>query len=229
MKPGHGEVLIAEGDVELADDEMRLVEEFRRQLDAGLWAAVPSQRSRRPASRPDGPLVRRRPPGRRPCDLLPARCGRALRSSHCWRSWPRRSWPSRCSLRSCSPRRGADLPSPCPPPHGPVMPYDPGRERRAELRARALLRSCVEEEDWAMYRDLGFIRRGTQADGQPTPAGRAGRPTPTSSIPTGRSSPTSPRPTGCSTSTAWPFQTSRGPTAAPDFPTPTTCWPSGWR
>jgi molybdopterin converting factor small subunit len=42
MKPGHGEVLIAEGDVELADDERRLVEEFRRQLDAGLWAAVPT-------------------------------------------------------------------------------------------------------------------------------------------------------------------------------------------
>jgi molybdopterin converting factor small subunit len=41
MKPGHGEVLIAEGDVDLAGDEQRLVEEFRRQLDAGLWAAVP--------------------------------------------------------------------------------------------------------------------------------------------------------------------------------------------
>jgi hypothetical protein len=41
MKPGHGEVLIAEGDVELAADERRLIEEFRRQLDAGLWAAVP--------------------------------------------------------------------------------------------------------------------------------------------------------------------------------------------
>jgi len=41
MKPGHGEVLIAEGDVTLAEDEQRLVEEFRRQLDAGLWAAVP--------------------------------------------------------------------------------------------------------------------------------------------------------------------------------------------
>ena len=41
MKPGHGEVLIAEGDVERADDEQRLIEEFRRQLDAGLWAAVP--------------------------------------------------------------------------------------------------------------------------------------------------------------------------------------------
>jgi hypothetical protein len=42
MKPGHGEVLIAEGDVDLAEDEQRLVEEFRRQLDAGLWAAVPT-------------------------------------------------------------------------------------------------------------------------------------------------------------------------------------------
>jgi molybdopterin converting factor small subunit len=42
MKPGHGEVLIAEGDVDVADEELRLVEEFRRQLDAGLWAAVPT-------------------------------------------------------------------------------------------------------------------------------------------------------------------------------------------
>jgi hypothetical protein len=41
MKPGFGEVLIAEGDIEVAQDEERLVEEFRRQLDAGLWAAVP--------------------------------------------------------------------------------------------------------------------------------------------------------------------------------------------
>jgi hypothetical protein len=36
--------------------------------------------------------------------------------------------------------------------------YDPGRERRAEQRARSLLRSCVNEEEWAMYSDLGFIR-----------------------------------------------------------------------
>jgi hypothetical protein len=36
--------------------------------------------------------------------------------------------------------------------------YDPGRERRAEQRARALLKSCVNQEEWAMYRDLGFIR-----------------------------------------------------------------------
>src|SRR5258705_3974134 len=36
--------------------------------------------------------------------------------------------------------------------------HDPGRERRAEQRARELLRSCVNDEEWGMYRDLGFIR-----------------------------------------------------------------------
>jgi hypothetical protein len=44
--------------------------------------------------------------------------------------------------------------------------YDPGRERRAEQRARQLLRSCVNDEEWAMYRDLGFIRIwGSLAEG----------------------------------------------------------------
>jgi hypothetical protein len=41
MRPGHGEQLIAEGDVEVTEDEERLVEEFRRQLERGMWAAVP--------------------------------------------------------------------------------------------------------------------------------------------------------------------------------------------
>ena len=51
----------------------------------------------------------------------------------------------------------------------PATPFDPGRERRAEQRARELLRSCVGEEEWAMYRDLGFIRVwGSQTE---TPAG----------------------------------------------------------
>src|SRR3954471_12025107 len=40
----------------------------------------------------------------------------------------------------------------------PNTPYDPGRERRAEQRARELLRSCVNDEEWSMYRDLGFVR-----------------------------------------------------------------------
>ena len=39
-----------------------------------------------------------------------------------------------------------------------IAAYDPGRERRAEQRARELLRSCVNGEDWEMYRDLGFLR-----------------------------------------------------------------------
>ena len=42
MKPGHGEVLLAEGDRSVRRDEERLVEEFRRQLDEGMWAAVPT-------------------------------------------------------------------------------------------------------------------------------------------------------------------------------------------
>jgi hypothetical protein len=40
----------------------------------------------------------------------------------------------------------------------PSVVFDPGRDRRAEQRARELLRSCVNDEEWEMYRDLGFIR-----------------------------------------------------------------------
>jgi hypothetical protein len=42
MKSGRGDVLLAEGDPEVAADEERLVAEFRRQLDQGMWAAVPT-------------------------------------------------------------------------------------------------------------------------------------------------------------------------------------------
>jgi hypothetical protein len=56
----------------------------------------------------------------------------------------------------------------------PAPDYDPGRERRAEQRARELLRSCVSDEEWAMYRELGFIRVwGRLADG---PRGTGGAP-----------------------------------------------------
>ncbi len=41
MKSGYGEVLLAEGDRRVREDEERLVAEFRRQLDEGMWAAVP--------------------------------------------------------------------------------------------------------------------------------------------------------------------------------------------
>ena len=56
----------------------------------------------------------------------------------------------------------------------PTFEYDPGRELRAEQRARQLLKSCVSEEEWEMYRDLGFIRVwGSQDDG-PEDAGGTG-------------------------------------------------------
>ena len=55
--------------------------------------------------------------------------------------------------------------------------YDPGRERRAEARARQLLKSCVNDEEWAMYRDLGFIRVwGMQAERPGEHAATAGTP-----------------------------------------------------
>ena len=35
-------MLLAEGDPDVAEEEERLIEEFRRQLDEGMWAAVPT-------------------------------------------------------------------------------------------------------------------------------------------------------------------------------------------
>jgi hypothetical protein len=39
----------------------------------------------------------------------------------------------------------------------PAAGYDPGRERRAEARARELMRSVVSAEEYSMYAELGFI------------------------------------------------------------------------
>lgn len=55
MKPGHGEVLLAEGDVDVREDEERLIAEFRAQLEAGMWAAVPTTAS---AGRREARMVR---------------------------------------------------------------------------------------------------------------------------------------------------------------------------
>jgi molybdopterin converting factor small subunit len=43
MKPGHGEVLLAEGDVEVSEEHDALVAEFRAQIDSGMCAAVPTR------------------------------------------------------------------------------------------------------------------------------------------------------------------------------------------
>jgi len=55
MKPGHGEVLLAEGDVTVRDEEELLIAAFREQLDAGMWAAVPLET---PGGRREARLVR---------------------------------------------------------------------------------------------------------------------------------------------------------------------------
>jgi hypothetical protein len=55
MTPGRGDVLLAEGDREVAEDEERLIQEFRRQLDLGMWAAVPHEG---PGGRREATMVR---------------------------------------------------------------------------------------------------------------------------------------------------------------------------
>jgi hypothetical protein len=55
MKPGHGEIVVAEGDVEIPAQERELIEAFRRELDAGMWAAVPTQTN---AGRREAELVK---------------------------------------------------------------------------------------------------------------------------------------------------------------------------
>jgi hypothetical protein len=55
MSPGHGDRLLAEGDPDVDEDERRLIEAFRRELDLGMWAAVPTEA---PAGRREATLVR---------------------------------------------------------------------------------------------------------------------------------------------------------------------------
>jgi hypothetical protein len=43
LEPGHGEIVLAEGDVSVSRDAEALVAEFRRQLDLGMAAAVPTE------------------------------------------------------------------------------------------------------------------------------------------------------------------------------------------
>jgi hypothetical protein len=50
------------------------------------------------------------------------------------------------------------------------------RRRAEEATARDLLRTCLDDESWAMYRDLGFARVWGGAGRAPAPSGR--RPAP---------------------------------------------------
>jgi hypothetical protein len=55
VKPGHGEVVLAEGDVTVPEQHAELLQAFRRELDAGMWAAVPTSSE---AGRRQAELVR---------------------------------------------------------------------------------------------------------------------------------------------------------------------------
>ena len=115
MTPGKGDVLLAEGDPEVAEDEERLVEEFRRQLDLGMWAAVPHEGPAAPRG-DHGPRLLRGPRGGRAGDLLPEGGRRLMRRRYV---------------------------------------RDTARERRAERRARELLRSTAGD---AGARDVRALR-----------------------------------------------------------------------
>jgi hypothetical protein len=56
LEPGHGEIVLAEGDVHVPAQEELLIAAFRRQLDEGMWAAVPTTD---PGGRREAELVRR--------------------------------------------------------------------------------------------------------------------------------------------------------------------------
>jgi hypothetical protein len=75
MTPGKGDVLLAEGDPDAAEDHERLVEEFRRQLDLGMWAAVPTESG---AGRHEATMVRdfsEIPPGSEQVIFFPQAAG----------------------------------------------------------------------------------------------------------------------------------------------------------
>jgi hypothetical protein len=42
VKPGHGEIVLAEGDLAVPEQHAALLQAFRRELEAGMWAAVPT-------------------------------------------------------------------------------------------------------------------------------------------------------------------------------------------
>jgi hypothetical protein len=55
VKPGHGDVMLAEGDPAVPEQHARLLAAFRRELRAGMWAVVPTSTD---AGRRDAELVR---------------------------------------------------------------------------------------------------------------------------------------------------------------------------
>ena len=102
LKPGHGEVLLAEGDVEAPEQERELIEAFRRELDAGMWAAVPTERR---DGRREAELVKSFAEVPRDAErviFFPRAAGGAHGAHACARAWAAPSRPAGAAARTLS-------------------------------------------------------------------------------------------------------------------------------
>ena len=106
LKPGHGEIVLAEGDVEIPEQERELIEAFRRELDAGMWAAVPTETPAAAARRSSCKSFAEVPRDAERVIFFPRAAGGAPRRRD-ERSWGSRSAPRRsCWSRCCGSSRG---------------------------------------------------------------------------------------------------------------------------
>lgn len=55
VKPGHGEIVLAEGDLAVPEQHAALLQAFRHELETGMWAAVPTSTD---AGRREAEMVR---------------------------------------------------------------------------------------------------------------------------------------------------------------------------
>jgi hypothetical protein len=150
MSPGKGDVLLAEGDREVAGDEERLIEEFRRQLELGMWAAVPTDGT---AGRREATMVRDFSEVPRGADRViffpPAAGGRSMPLPIVIALALAAGVAVLPSLARRRARRSEEQPR---------FVADPVRYARAERRARELLRATAGEEVYEMYARFGFLR-----------------------------------------------------------------------
>ena len=106
---------------------------------------------------------------------------------------------------------------------------DPGRERRAEQRARQLLESCVDEEEAAMYRDLGFLRIWGRQAGDIDPNRPPGAPYAYLIYPHKPIVAFVPQTRPAERILCVSFPDETRPYGSARLPDSTTSWPSGWR
>ena len=164
LMPGKGEIVLAEGDPELTSEQELLIEEFRRQLDEGMWAAVPIETGNN--GRREAIMVQDFSDIPRDAErviFFPARrAAEPPGPARVWRCWSQRWSCWHCSaylgvqwrVRLLARRRAAE-----PRARSPQHPAStPASSAAPSARRGRCCESIVNREDWEMYRDLGFIR-----------------------------------------------------------------------